>query len=334
MKRNVMVIMLMSIVLVTACGSNVESVKKMALDVPARSEKEAVSVEKEEKEDQEDQEERIYSVGDRIVFDDKYALTIVGVTETAERNEFSEKEVDQVLIIEYQYENLNSNEEIYISEMEFKLVDEGGNMMDTYPVEVHHMAEYTPKGTKTLASFAVGTTAKSGSIVMDYYDNFFSSESDCSFNLVIGETADVNLDGEIPEFGNTFKLGEIIEVTTEEGNYTITIDEIRKTDERNEYDKRKPEAVYEITYTYSNISRDSTLYIDDYSFILIDEYGNTGYSYPNFSDVYPTETVKGARSTAVMYQAAHKDSDKILLSYKDNMFSTVSDFFIELNEIR
>ncbi|HSR03935.1 MAG TPA: hypothetical protein VLM88_05060 [Proteiniclasticum sp.] len=329
MRKTVIAIMLMSMVMVTACGSDVESVKKTALDAPARSEEE-VSVEEEEKEDQ---EEVIYSVGDRIVFDDKYALTIVGITETDERNEFSEKEVEQVLIIEYQYENLNSDEEIYISEMEFKLVDEGGNMMDTYPVEAYHMAEYTPKGTKTLASFAVGTTAKSGSIVMHYYDNFFSSESDCSFSLVVGETAEVNLDGGLPEFGNTFKLGEIIEVTTEEGNYTITIDEIRKTDERNEYENRKPEAVYEIIYTFSNISMDSTLYIDDYSFTLIDEYGNTGYSYPNYSDIYPSETVKGARSTAVMYQAAHKDSDKILLSYKDNMFNMVSDFFILLDEI-
>jgi len=330
MRKTLIAIMLMSMLTMTACGSDVESVKKTALDAPSRSE-EAVYVEEEEKEDQ---DELIYSVGDRIVFDDEYALTIMGVTETAERNEFSEKEVEQVLIIEYLYENLNSDEEIYISEMEIKFVDEGGNMMDTYPVEAYHMPEYTPKGTKTLASFAVGTTAKSGSIVMHYYDNFFSSESDCSFSLVVGETAEVNLDGGLPEYGNTFKLGEIIEVTTEEGTYTITIDEIRKTDERNEYDKRKPEAVYEIRYTYSNISRDSTLYIDDYSFTLIDEYGNTGYSYPNFSDIYPVETVKGARSTAVMYQAAHKDSDKILLSYKDNMFNMVSDFFILLDEIR
>lgn len=331
MRKIVMAIMLVSMVMVSACGSDVESVKKTDQDAPSRSGEEAESVEEEEKGDQ---EEKIYSVGDRIVFDDEYALTVVGITETKDRNEFSEKEVEQVLIIEYLYENLNSDEEIYISEMEFKFVDEGGNMMDTYPVEAYHMPEYTPKGTKTLASFAVGTTAKSGTIDIHYYDNFFSSESDCSFNLAVGETADVNLNGELPEFGNTFKLGEIIEVTTEEGDYTITIDEIRKTDERNEYENRKPEAVYEIRYTYSNISMDSTLYIDDYSFTLIDEYGNTGYSYPNFSDIYPAETVKGARSTAVMYQAAHKDSDKILLSYKDNMFNRVSDFFIELDEIR
>jgi hypothetical protein len=331
MRKIVMAIMLMSMLMVTACGSDVESVKKTDQDAPSRSEEEAVYVEEEEREDQEDV---IYTVGDRIVFDDEYALTILGITETGERNEFSEKEVEQVLIIEYLYENLDSDEEIYISEMEFKFVDEGGNMMDTYPVEAYHMPEYTPKGTKTLSSFAVGTTAKSGSIVMHYYDNFFSSESDCSFSLVVGERADVNLDGKTPEFENTFKLGEIIEVDTEEGGYTITIDEIRKTEERNEYESRKPEAVYEIRYTYSNISMDSTLYIDDYSFTLIDEYGNTGYSYPNYSDIYPAETVKGARSTAVMYQAAHKDSDRILLSYKDNMFNTVSDFYILLDEIR
>ncbi len=324
MKKPMITVMVVAMIFLSACGSEVESVKKTDQDAPSRSE------EKEESMDEVEKEEIIYKIGDRVVFDDEYALTIVGVTETEQRNEFSEKEVEQVLIIEYQYENLSSDDEIYISDMEFKLVDEGGNMMDTYPVEAFHSPEYTPKGTKTLASFAVGTTESSGSIVMHYYDNFFSSNSICSFNLIVGETMDVNLQGELPTYDNTFKLGEIIEVTTAEGEYTITIDEIKKTKERNEYDQRKPEVVYEIKYTYSNISMDSTLYIDDYSFTLIDEQGNTGYSYPNFSDVYPSETVKGARSTAVMYQAAHKDSNKIILSYKDNMFNDVSDFFIEL----
>ena len=314
--------MLLSLVVGTACGSDVESVKKTDEDAPARSEDAVIA------------EEVLYEVGDRIIFDDKYALTIVGMTETEERNEFSEKQVEQVFIMEYLYENLSSEEDLYISEMEFKLVDEGGNMMDTYPVEAIHIPEYTPKGSKTLASFAVGAVETSSIIDVHFYDNFFSSEADARFLLNAGDEVEVDLLGEAPSYEHTFWMGDIIEVSTSDGEYTLTIESVRKTDERNEYEKRIPEAVYEITYTYSNISMDSPLYIDEYSFILIDGHGNTGYSYPVFSDIYPQETVKGARCNSVIYLAAHKDSDRIILCYKDNMFNDMSDFYIELDGIQ
>ena len=329
MKKAGIALLLMAMIMTAGCGSNVESVKKTDADAPDRMEEQAGT----ETEVEEEQEERIYTTGDRIVFDNEYALTIIGVTETDERNEFSEKEVEQVLIVEYLYENLASDEEIYISEFEFKLVDQGGNMMDSYPVEATHSPSYTPKGAKTLGSFAVGTTVKSEKIDMHYYDNFFASESDCIFSIPVGEKVEVSLDGVLPEYPNTFGIGEIIEVSTEAGEYTLTIDSVKKTEERNEYEKRQPEAVYEIQYTYSNISISEPLWITDYSFTLIDEKGNTGYSYPNFSDVSASETVKGARSTGIMFLAAHRDSQKVMLSYKDNMFNTNSDFFIKLENI-
>jgi len=147
--------------------------------------------------------------------------------------------VEQVLLIEYLYENLRSEDEIYISDMEFKMVDEGGNMMDTYPVDSGFSPVYTPMGAKTLASFAVGTTEKSSKIEVHYYDNFFSSQSDCVFSLPVGSEAEVNLNGTLPEYENTFAVGETIEITTEDGVYTVTIDSVEKTSERNEYEAKK-----------------------------------------------------------------------------------------------
>lgn len=326
MKKTGIVLMLILMLGIVGCGSGVESVKKTDTDAPQQAETGNTGA-------LEPAEDIIYGIGDRILFDDEYALTIISVKETEDRNEFSEKDVEQVLIIEYLYENLNSDDEIYISEMEFKLVDEGGNMMDTYPVEAVHSPEYTPKGTKTLASFAVGTTEKSSKIDMHYYDNFFSAQSDCTFSLPVGESVEVSMDGVLPEYDNAFKLGEIIEISTDEGEYTVTINSVRKTDERNAFERKKPEAVYEIEYTYSNISMDDPVYITEYSFTLIDEHGNTGYSYPLFSDVYPSETVKGARSKAIMYLAAHKDSSRLILTFKDNMFNTNSDCYISLEGI-
>jgi len=79
--------------------------------------------------------DKVFKIGEKCVVADKYAITLLSIKATDHRNEFSKKEVSQVLIIDYLYENLsNSNEDIYISEYNFKIVDSGGNMMDSYPV--------------------------------------------------------------------------------------------------------------------------------------------------------------------------------------------------------
>lgn len=335
MRKIQAVIVLMGLLAMVGCSSSVESVKKTDPNTPVQEEPDtggSVIVEEEEKEDP--QEATAYTIGDRIVFDDAYALTILSVKETEERNEFSENEVAQVLIVEYLYENLNSDEEIYISDMEFKMVDEGGNMMDSYPVEAGFSPEYTPKGAKTLASFAVGTTEPSTNVTFHYYDNFFSSSADCVFTLPVGGETAFSMDGKMPTYHNMFSLGETVEITTEEGVYTLTVDSVKKTSERNSFETKEPEAVYEIAYSYSNVSMEETVYISEYSFTLIDAHGNTGYIYPNSSDVYPSETVKGAKSKGVMFFGTHKDSSSIILAFKDNMFNTNSDFYIRIDDIQ
>lgn len=138
----------------------------------------------------------------------------------------------------------------------------------------------------------------------------------------------------MPIYHNMFSLGETVEITTEEGVYTLTVDSVKKTAERNSYETKQPEAVYEIAYSYSNVSMEETVYISEYSFTLIDAHGNTGYIYPNSSDVYPSETVKGAKSKGEMFFGTHKDSDSIILAFKDNMFNTNSDFYIRIDDIQ
>ena len=56
-------------------------------------------------------EPKLYRVGETAIVDDAYAITIIGVVETEERNQFSDKQVEQVLIIDYIYENLSLADE-------------------------------------------------------------------------------------------------------------------------------------------------------------------------------------------------------------------------------
>lgn len=325
MKKVQMLITIVSLVLLTACGGTaVESTKKTDGDATVKqTEVKTPEV-----------EEKIYKIGDKVVVKDKYAITLLSVKATDQRNEFSDVEVSEVLIIDYLYENLsNSDEDIYITEYNFKIVDSGGNMMDSYPVSGVYTPAYTPVGAKSLSSMVYGTVTESNSVKVLYYDNFFSSDAIAEFELNVGDTIEYSLDGTLPTYSKMYKVGDIIEIKTSEGAYTLSVDKVEKTADRNQFDESNPADVYKITYTYSNISLADNLYISEYDFGLVDSTGTMGFSYPGSMNNYPNETVKGAKCTAEMTLASHTSGDKLILAYRDNFFSDSADVYIQVDKI-
>lgn len=96
-----------------------------------------------------------------------YNLTIEGARATEERNEFSDKEVKQVVFLDYTYENISYGEkdgsDLYISEYDFQVLDDEGNVLDTYPVsDENRYPKATPVGgkCKATATFGVPTDSK------------------------------------------------------------------------------------------------------------------------------------------------------------------------------
>ncbi|WP_313126556.1 hypothetical protein [Proteiniclasticum ruminis] len=79
MKKLGVLLLMLSVIVATGCGSSVESVKKTDGDVPVKKEE---PVDAPEDAVDERDEDVVYTIGDRITFDDQYALTIVSVKET------------------------------------------------------------------------------------------------------------------------------------------------------------------------------------------------------------------------------------------------------------
>lgn len=96
-----------------------------------------------------------------------------------------------------------------------------------------------------------------------------------------------------------YKIGE---TWTVPGQWSITVDSVEETAERNEYEERQPGAVYIVTYTYENLGYDDEfmggLYINLDSGSIVDAAGKIGYSYPGDVDMYPQETPVGATCEA------------------------------------
>lgn len=65
----------------------------------------------------------------------KYSLNLKEVKKTDERNEFASKDVKDVIVLDYQFENYSINEDIVVSEgVDFKVYDKKNNVLSSYPI--------------------------------------------------------------------------------------------------------------------------------------------------------------------------------------------------------
>lgn len=98
-----------------------------------------------------------------------FNITIEGARATEERNEFSEKDVKKVVFLDYNYENISyddgSGMDLFISEYNFQVLDDEGNVLDTYPVsDENRSSKETPVGGKCKSTAAFGIPTDSANL--------------------------------------------------------------------------------------------------------------------------------------------------------------------------
>ncbi|RHM62619.1 MULTISPECIES: hypothetical protein [Coprobacillaceae] len=121
-----------------------------------------------QKKTEEKQKEKIYTTGETVTYTKNnknlVKFTVDSVQATDERNEFEESNPAQVIIIKYSYENLNDDDEVYFSSINFKVVDEGGNVCESYPASLNVYPQQAPKGTKSEGEEAYGLKQQSSKV--------------------------------------------------------------------------------------------------------------------------------------------------------------------------
>ena len=108
----------------------------------------------------------------------KYRIKFTKISETSDRNEFSDTKANRVVVIEYEYENISQENDLYISEMDFKLYDKENNRLETYPVSTKYPSNIS-KGRKATASVAYALNSDSNYLELEYYANMFNSKANC-----------------------------------------------------------------------------------------------------------------------------------------------------------
>lgn len=138
----------------------------------------------------EKKEEKVYAIGDTYTYKedgkDIYKFTINSVTSTDERNEFADSNPAQVITINYTYENINNDDDLYISSIDFTVVDGEGNVCSTYPLgSLDAYPQETPKGAKCTAGEAYGLVAQSATIKLKLNTDWIDNSKDVNFELAI-----------------------------------------------------------------------------------------------------------------------------------------------------
>lgn len=111
-----------------------------------------------------------------------YTLTITEITETADRNQFSDVVANRVIIISYSYENTSYENGLYIFSVNFKVYDKDNNLLQTYPVLLKYPQEISV-GRKTDATMAYALNNDQNYVELEYYDNVFNSKYDSKFKI-------------------------------------------------------------------------------------------------------------------------------------------------------
>mgnify|MGYP002519188623 CR=1 FL=1 len=114
-----------------------------------------------------------------------YRLTFTEVVESDKRNEYADTQPERIVIIKYQYENVDFTQDITISYLYFRAYDSEGNLLDTYPsTEIEYPNTISAGGKKT-ASVAYALNDDTNYIKLQFYNVDYSdmSHAECTFEL-------------------------------------------------------------------------------------------------------------------------------------------------------
>jgi len=160
-----------SLLILAGCQSNdTETVSNSA---PANEVSEQETTQ--ETEETKKEEKTVYKQDEWWEVDGQWRLKVNNVTTTDERNEFSDKEPAQVVIIDYTYENLGYESDFQdLFMVPEKVIDSQKKMAEPYPASGKGDPQPTPPGAMTEnATYVYGLNNEGGpiTIIFEEYDN-------------------------------------------------------------------------------------------------------------------------------------------------------------------
>lgn len=125
-----------------------------------------------------------FRIGDTWEVEGKFNLTVNSVSASDFRNQFDESNPSAVYVINYTYENLGLQEDLYIS-MESQIVDSAGKMGTSYPGDYTMYPQPVPTGANCEAEAWIAVENPGNfKIYVSVYDDDYNEHS-AIFNLTV-----------------------------------------------------------------------------------------------------------------------------------------------------
>lgn len=114
-------------------------------------------------------ENKVYGLNEEWVVDGQWKVKVTGVTVTTQRNQFSDTNPAEVVVVNYTYENLGYTDDIQDLFLTPKTVIDGAKkVVSTYPVNLPKTPKATPVGAVCEAQEAFGLTVASDKIQINF----------------------------------------------------------------------------------------------------------------------------------------------------------------------
>lgn len=120
---------------------------------------------------------RIYGLGETWTIDGDFSLVFTDANETDYRNEFAEINSNQVVVLTYDYTNIGHKKDVmdlYISSVSFYVIDDNGEIAETYPVTGITYPQEIPIGASSLGSqeaFGLKNPSQEVMVYVEVYGN-------------------------------------------------------------------------------------------------------------------------------------------------------------------
>ena len=111
MNKKVLILAL-SILMLTGCGNKTDDTKTAESNKASVESTEKVKDDNKSNTKKEENKSKVLSKDDEWIVDGQWKLKILDVKTTDDRNEFSEKEPKQVVVVSYTYENIGYEDDV------------------------------------------------------------------------------------------------------------------------------------------------------------------------------------------------------------------------------
>ena len=162
MKKNITIIVALILFLLAGCSSPSPAYKSSNRETTPKP----TGITLKDNRVYENNEQAIVQLGNN----DLYGITIK-VTKTDKRNKYTDKNPEEVIILEYTYENISSSEDICFYRSNFKVTDSNDTVCDVYPLDIGSYIMYEAGiGEKQTVCQPFGLANKSDRIQIEFSD--------------------------------------------------------------------------------------------------------------------------------------------------------------------